>query len=138
VQNKIVGVILVLVGIGLAIGGFVSHSKQKKLDAEGKTARAEIVGGESRSGRRGSKTYNVELRYQTESRQTVNKKFSVSKSTFESAQNQGVGGALQVTYLPSDPQTARVVGDSSSGHVVMYVLGPILALVGAFMVVKQS
>lgn len=137
-QNKIVGVILVLVGISLAVGGFFTYSKQKKLDAEGKTAQAQIVGGESRSGRRGSKTYKVELRYTTESRQTVSKKFTVDKKTFESANNQGVGGALQVTYLPSDPQTARVVGDGNSGHVVMFVLGPILALVGVFMVMKRT
>jgi hypothetical protein len=127
---------MVLVGVGLPIGGFVMHGNQKKLDAEGKTVRAEIVGGESRSGRRGSKSYEVELRYTTDSGQAVNKQFTADKDTFEKAAAQGVGGALQVTCLPSEPKTARIVGDRNNAHVALMVIGLVVSLIGGVALIR--
>lgn len=106
---------------------FKANRENDRLDAEGVTVVGEIVGGEeSRRPGRG-RSYKLEVTYSSEDDRVRNqKRFSVAKDVYAQA---GTGGEVPVTFLPSDPDVARVGErrDSAFG----FVAGPVMVLVGA-------
>lgn len=123
------GVIFLGVGIFMLVATLKGRRENNRLDAEGVTVVGQVVGGEEFRRRRGGRNFKLEVAYSSPDGAVRRQKtLPVSKETYEQA-----GGEVPVTFLPSDPDVARVGErrDSALG----LVAGPVMALVGAAMLV---
>ena len=120
-----------VVGAFLVVTGWFEFRNSKKLAAEGKAVTAEVVSKDIERGRRGSKTYYLEVQFPTESGAAA-QRVKVSSSQFEAA---NPGGTVPAHYLPSDPSVCQIgdkVRTEWSGLVLgfgAWVLGAVLGFV---------
>lgn len=123
------GILLPIIGIFMMVVTFKAQRENERLDREGVTVVGEIVGGEESRGRRGRRSYKLDVTYSSEDRRVRHQKtLTVPKEVYEQA---GVAGEVPVTFLLSDPDVARAGERRDSA--IGFVVGPVLALVGAGM-----
>ena len=128
----IVGVALVL-GTVLLVAGWLDYRNSKKLAAEGKAVTADVVGKDIERGRRGRKSYYVEVQFKTDSG-TAAQRVRVTSSQFDSARE---GGTVPVHYLPGDPSICQV-GDKVEIEWSGMLVGLGAWVVGAFLSFSKS
>lgn len=123
------GILLLVIGVFLMVVTFRAQRENDRLDAEGVRVVGEIVGGEEARGRRGRKTYKLDVTYASEDGRVRNQKtMTVPKEVYEQT---GVGGEIPVTFILGEPDVARVGErrDSAFG----YIGGPVMMLIGGVM-----
>jgi Protein of unknown function (DUF3592) len=102
---------VLVIGAGVVFGGllvvtgWIEFRNSKKLAAEGKAVTAEVTGKDIERGRRGRKSYYLEVQFKTEAGATEAQSVKVSSSQYDGAK---VGGNVPVHYLPSDPKICQV------------------------------
>jgi hypothetical protein len=101
----IVGGVFV-VGTVLLITGWIEYRNSKKLAAEGKAVTAEVVSKDIEHGRRGRKSYYLEVQFPTEAG-VSSQRVRVSSSQYDAA---NAGGTVPAHYLPGDPKVCQVGG----------------------------
>ena len=129
---KRVLIIIALLVIGLAMLGFGvrEYGRSARLDKEGVKAEGQVLDGREKRGRRGGKSYSVDVAYGPGGARPNNEKtFSVSKEQYAQAERTGV---IAIEYLPADPDVARVVGRSSANWLLI-AIGAIMTLVAVGM-----
>lgn len=115
IKPIIYGAIALIGGCALTYNGFQERGHQALLDKEGVEVPGEIESGETKSGRRGSKSQKVDIQWQTQDGKSSLQTFSVSKEFFAGVTDGHsiTKPAVTIRYAPSDPQgTAIVVGGS--------------------------
>lgn len=118
------GAIALIGGCALTYSGFEARGKQAMLDRDGVEVPGEIQSGETRTGRRGSKSQKVDVQWQPQEGKSVMQTFSVSKDFFAGVTDGHsiTKPAVTVRYAPADPQgTAIVVGGSHHNTEMVWV-----------------
>ncbi len=117
-------------GAYLVWQGWNDRELYTRLDAAGRVVEGTIDSGESKSGRRSSKSYSFDVSYTTEAGQLQSRSFEVTKGFFERcvSGDQIVHDQVQVKYDPEDPQRAILVGGSKDQRGMLPVGG---AMAGA-------
>jgi hypothetical protein len=101
----IVGGVFV-VGAVLLVTGWIEYRNSKKLAAEGKAVTADVVSKDIERGRRGRKSYYLEVQFPTESGPS-SQRVRVSSSQYDAA---NPGGTVPAHYLPGNPKVCQVGG----------------------------
>jgi hypothetical protein len=102
---------ILIVGGGLIFGGilvvvgWMEYRNSRKLAAEGKAVTAEVTGKDIERGRRGRKSYYLEVQFKTEAGATEEQRVKVGSSQYNAAK---AGGRVPVHYLPSKPGVCQV------------------------------
>jgi hypothetical protein len=110
-------VIAFVAGIAGIVYGYTEQARVSEFDKDGVSVIGEIMQGEERSGRRGRRSYTFEITYQVEGRSYTNQ-FSVTGDYFKQhvrGDEIGPNSAVELKYLPRDPNQAIVVGGSTDG-----------------------
>jgi hypothetical protein len=119
----LIGIVLLVVGGVFAYIGIRNNGEDNRLDAGGQTVEGRVVDGRETVRRRGGRSYYLDVAYATtDGRVRHQKEFSVSKKVYEGAAN---NPAVSVTFLPSDPNVARIGGrrDNAIGMGIGAVAG---------------
>jgi hypothetical protein len=126
-KRKAAGPILVAVGLFIAYTGYQHGNVSARLKGEGVVVTGRVVGHETaRSGRR-SRKYLLVTQYTTkDGARDVEKNLEVPRTRFDQTPD---GSAVEVRYLPSDPEVAEVEGAGNNGAFEQ-VIGGVMALVG--------
>lgn len=124
--KKILGGVFVLVlGAGLVFFGVKEYRTSKRLVKEGTSVEAQVTDKDISRGRKGRKTYYLEVAYKAGG-QDYEKRLKVSSSEYDAA---SVGSSVPVRYLPNDPQTCQI-GDKANVPWMYLAGGVFLALCG--------
>jgi hypothetical protein len=124
---KIVAPLCVIGGIVMVFVGFQERAVAGRLEAEGVTVPARVVGHETLSGRRGSKTYKLVVEYEPKGGGgSFQKEFRVPRAAYEGARG---GAPVSVRYLPSDPSVSEVAGAGADGTEKI-ATGAIMGVIG--------
>jgi hypothetical protein len=116
VKGKIIAPIALVGGPIIAWFGFAEKAQLERLAKEGKEIVGSIEGGEIKKGRRGVKTYKLDVIYAVENGQQYQQTFKVTKDFCRSVTD-AEGTSLtqtdaKVRYLPTEPLTAIIVDGS--------------------------
>jgi hypothetical protein len=95
----------VVLGVFFLVMGWSDFRNSKKLASEGKAVTAEVVDKEIKRGRKGRKSYYLNVGFQTESGSRTQQRVQVSSSEFDAV---SAGGKVPVHYLPADPSVCQV------------------------------
>lgn len=140
---KFIALLGIVIGPILAFMGWKEKGRLERIGAEGKTVQASIDGGSMRRGRRGSKTYSMDVTFTPEGGAPIHQTFKVKKAYVDQhITNSAISDpTAEVRYLPSDPKQAIVVGGSDD-DTAMLPVGAIWAViglvVGAMSVIRRS
>ena len=124
----------------LAVGGFLIYSgvkeyrNSKRLVNEGKSVAAKVTDKDMSTGRKGRKSYYLNVEFKTEAGQEVEERLRVSSGDYDSAT---LGGTVAVHYLADDPSVCQV-GNKAQVKWTTFVIGAFLAVVGGFGVARQA
>jgi hypothetical protein len=118
-----------LVGAVFLVMGWSELRASQKLVAEGKAATADVLSKETKRGRKGRRSYYLNVQFKTESGAQTQQRLPVSSSEFD---NTGQGGTVPVRYLPSDPSVCQV-GDKAEAKWGGLVVGLSSWVVGTFL-----
>ena len=122
----IVGVAVIL-GAVMLVTGWLDYRNSKRLAAEGKAVSAEVLAKDIERGRRGRKSYFLEVQFKTDSGM-ASKRVRVSSSRFDAARS---GGTVPAHYLPSDPSVCQI-GETVETEWTGILVGLGAWVVGAF------
>ena len=121
---------LVVIGLGLAYGGFTEGRDFKAIADHGKTVEATLdqVTWKEKAVSGREKGFKLEVHFETEAKQPVKTTISVSKDVGQRYRD-GNGDKVQVKYLPESPNTV-ILADAKDESGVMMAAGGALALIG--------
>jgi len=94
-----------LLGAVFVVMGWFELQNSRKLAAEGKAVTAEVAGKSIKHGRKGRRSYYLNVGFKTESGAHTEQRVQVSSSQFDGASE---GGSVPVHYLPADPSICQV------------------------------
>lgn len=124
---KIFAIALTVIGPMLIVMGFIEGAKVAKIEKEGVEATAMITGGQEKRGRKGGKTYSLDLSVPNATKDhTVN----VPKEIYEES---AIGAPIKIKQLPNEPDKFIVVGDDDES-LVMELVGAAMLIIGGIMV----
>jgi hypothetical protein len=106
----------------------------RKLAAEGKAVAAEVVGKDIKRGRKGRKSYYLNVGFKTESGSKTEQRVRVNSSQFDAV---SAGGSVPVHYLPADPTVCQV-GDKVETKWSGLLIGLGAWAVGAFLAFSKT
>jgi|GEM_PF-3980301 hypothetical protein len=124
----------------LAVGGFLVYAgvkeyrQSKRLVNEGKSAVAKVTDKDVTTGRKGRKSYYLNVEFKPESGQPVAERLQVSSSDYDSA---SVGSTVPVQYLADNPSVCQV-GNKAQVKWTTLAIGAFLAVVGGFGVLRNG
>lgn len=123
---KTIALLGILAGPVLAYIGWKEKAQLARIQSEGVTVPGIIEGGETRRGRRGSKSYKMDVSYQPQGGgNKIQKKFTVKSDyvTTHVANDEITNDKAEVRYLPSDPSQAIIVGGSTNSTAMLPIGG---------------
>lgn len=125
---KLVAIAALVAGPFVAFLGFQEKQRIGKIEKEGVEVPGVPVGGEMRKGRKGAKTYELEVVYPDTKGGTKTGDFKVTRAFFESISNEDsiTVDTVPVKLLADQPDQAIIVGGSSDDR-AMFPVG-----IGAF------
>ena len=95
-----------VIGAVMLVTGWLDYRNSKRLASEGKAVAAAVLAKDIERGRRGRKSYYLEVQFKTESG-TAAQRVRVTSSQFDAARP---GGTVPAHYLPSNPKLCQVGG----------------------------
>lgn len=121
---------LVVIGVGLAIGGFTDGRNFKAISDHGKTVEATVdkVTWKEKAVSGREKGFKIEVHFETESKQAVQATLSVSKAEGQRFRDTDAS-SVKIKYLPEAPSTV-ILADAKDDSSFMMGAGVVLALVG--------
>lgn len=122
-----------VLGTVLLVAGWLDFRNSKRLAAEGKAVSADVVGKDIERGRRGRKSYYVNVEFKTDSGPAA-QRVRVNSSQYDSAQP---GGTVPVHYLPDNPSVCQV-GDKVETEWSGMLVGLGAWVVGAFLFFSKA
>jgi Protein of unknown function (DUF3592) len=94
-----------LLGAVFVAMGWSELQDSRKLTADGKAVTAAVAGKYVKHGRKGRRSYYLNVGFKTESGAQTEQRVQVSSSQFEGASE---GGSVPVHYLPANPSICQV------------------------------
>ena len=139
---KLLAIIALIAGPVVAIVGFSKKSEHEQIVKEGLQAEGVITGGKSSKRRRSGTTYKFDIEFQTKDGKRITKNMAVPKS-FVDAHVTGdtiTSDAVEVLYLPSDPNKCEVAGVGSDHEAMMYggAAAGIAGLIGTVLIFRKK
>lgn len=128
-----VGLMFLVIGGGI---GWNSRALDARLDAEGVSVEAVVLGKEIVSRNDGPERYRVTYRFNDARGEAVRGWADLSAETWDSLVERG---PIDVRYLPGRPSTHRVLGQSGADALLVFLfplIGAVLAAVGGAIVVN--
>lgn len=125
---KLAAIIALVVGPCLAFVGFKEKQRVEKIEKNGVEVAGVPMGGEMRKGRKGAKTYKLQVIYPDSKGGSKNKEFKVTREFFESIStgDQITAETVPVKLLAEQPDEAIIVNGSDDDR-LMFPVG-----IGAF------
>lgn len=125
---KLVAVVALVAGPVVAFLGFKEKQRIEKIEKSGVEVVGEPQGGEMRKGRRGAKTYKLQVKYPDTKGGSTTKEFKVTRKFFESISSGDsiTAETVPVKLLADQPDEAIIVGGSDDDR-AMFPVG-----IGAF------
>jgi hypothetical protein len=125
---KLVAIVALVAGPCLAFVGFQEKQKIEKIEKGGVEVAGVPMGGEMRKGRKGARTYKVDVTYPDTKGASKTKQFKVTRKFFESISSGDTITAetVPVKLLADQPDEAIIVGGSDDDR-AMFPVG-----IGAF------
>lgn len=119
---KLFFIILAIGGPILSWAGCRTKGKYDQLAAEGVTVKGIIMSGEMRSGRKGRRSYSLEVAFTTENGTPITESYSVGSALFNQhcQGNQIVNDEVQIRYARSNPDNSLIVGTESNPDLMIY------------------
>jgi hypothetical protein len=94
-----------LLGAIFVVTGWFELQNSRKLAAEGKAVTAEVMRKDIKHGRKGRRSYYLNVAFKTDSGSQTEQRVQVSSSQFDDV---GAGSSVPVHYLPADPSVCQV------------------------------
>lgn len=137
---------LLFFGPVLMLVGCNERSNVAMLQAEGVDTTGIVMEGTESRGRRGRRSYSLEVSYQSETGQSHTKSFSVSQSEFAAHCNSSTiyNPKIAIRYARSDPSIARLAAQSDNSSVtitigmIMFIIGAVLTGVCAWLFMRNQ
>jgi hypothetical protein len=128
-QPLLITVSLLGVGLWLMISGWTAVRTDQRLDQSSVVTSGRVVDGATRALAKGGQSSTLVVEYTPAGQAPITRKFDVDGSTHRS----GLGtGTVEVTYLPEDPQVARVVRFDPLPYWILFGFGALVLLAGLF------
>jgi hypothetical protein len=140
---KLAAIIALVVGPCLAFVGFKEKQRIEKIEKNGVEVAGVPMGGEMRKGRKGGKTYKLQVIYPDTKGGSKTNEFKVTRAFFESIStgDQITVETVPVKLLADQPDEAIIVGGSDDDR-LMFPVGIGAFLLGgvgtAFMFLKRG
>jgi len=125
---KLVAIVALVAGPCLAFLGFKEKQRIGKIEKDGMEVAGVPTGGEMRKGRKGGKTYKLNVMYPDSKGAPQSKEFKVTRKFFESISSGDMitADTVPVKMLADQPDEAIIVGGSDDDR-AMFPVG-----IGAF------
>lgn len=127
--------------VGLSVGVYQSMLSDR-LEKEGQTVTGivltkEVHSTKSKSGSRSSTSYNITFRFAPREGEIVRGTAGVNAEDWDALEERG---PIQVTYLPDQPQSNRVAGQSIEVllPLIFSVVGAVVGSIGGFIVFNAA
>ena len=124
---KLGSIIALLVGPFLIAMNYFETTQKQEIARDGIATVAMPTAKITRRGRRGSRSYKLELEYPLQSGGTRTERVSVSRELFDKAESQPL---IQIKYSAKDPSKLIIVGEPIENP-AMYIVGAVLFVLGA-------
>src|SRR5688500_10061451 len=124
---KLGSIIALLVGPFLIIMNYRETTEKQAIARDGISTVAIPTAKISRRGRRGGRTYKLEVQYPVQTGGTRTERVSVSRELYDKAESQPL---LPIKYSASNPSKLIIVGQKIESP-AMYVVGTVLLVLGA-------
>ncbi len=118
-----------ILGAVMVFGGWHELRNSKRLAAEGKATTAQVEDKVTKHGRRGSRSYYLEVQFRTEAGQNIQKRVTVDSSQYDAAT---LGGTVPLHYLPSEPEVCAA-GEKVETKYGMLLIGFGALALGGFL-----
>ena len=124
-------VIMLVVGPIMLTLGYKEQREVALVQSEGVQVNGTILEGSESRGRRGRKSFELKVAYQSEDGRQRSKEFSVSESIFNQhcSASMVTNPQIAVRYAKSKPEVARLAGQDDNSSVMM-IFGMILLGLG--------
>ena len=111
---KLIAVVALVAGPVLAFVGFKEKQRIEKIERDGVEVAGVPMSGEMRKGRKGAKTYKLNVTYPDSKGAAQSKEFKVTREFFESISSgdQITADTVKVKMLADQPTEAIIVGGS--------------------------
>ena len=121
---KLAAIIALVVGPCLAFVGFKEKQRIEKIEKNGVEVAGVPMSGEMRKGRKGAKTYKLQVIYPDTKGGSKNKEFKVTGDFYESISSgdQITADTVKVKVLADQPDEAIIVGGSDDDR-IMFPIG---------------
>jgi hypothetical protein len=116
-----------LIGPVLLFTNYKETTEKKQIMQEGISTIAVPTAKISRRGRRGGRSYKLEIEYAVQGGTRRTERVSVSKDLYDKAESQPI---INIKYLAKDPSKLIIVGEPME-QPEMYVIGGIIFALGA-------
>ena len=116
-----------LIGPVLLFTNYKETTEKKQIMQEGISTIAVPTAKISRRGRRGGRSYKLDIEYAVQGGTRRTERVSVSKELYDKAETQPV---INIKYLPKDPSKLIIIGEPMEKP-EMYVIGGIIFALGA-------
>jgi hypothetical protein len=123
---KLGSILALVAGPFILVMNYLETSEKKQIDKAGIEAVAIPVSKMERRGRKGGRTYKLEIEFPTKDAKTQTAQVEVSKELYENIEAKPI---LRVKYLEDKPTQVIVVGEPMGKPELMYV-GIAVFLVG--------
>jgi len=126
-QPVLVVVFLLGAGLWLLNDGWREEWAAERLDQSAAVVEGRVVSGHSQALSKGGQASSLVVAYTPANHATITKTFDVDGETYRAAQ---VSGAVQVRYLPEEPQISRVTKWAQFPFQLLVGLGGLMLLGG--------
>ncbi len=124
---KLGSLVALVIGPVLLFTNYKETTEKKQIIQEGISTIAVPTAKISRRGRRGGRSYKLDIEYAVQGGGRRTERVSVSKELYDKAETQPV---INIKYLSKDPSKVIIVGEPVEKP-EMYVIGGILLALGA-------
>src|SRR5213593_2980886 len=124
---KFWAILALLAGPFILVMNYVETTEKKQIAREGIETVGVPTAKITRRGRRGGRTYKLEVPYPVQGGGSRTERISVSRELYEKAETQPI---LQMKYLARDPSKVIIVGEPIEKP-EMYIFGGVVFALGA-------
>lgn len=123
---KLAVIIALIAGPFVLFMNYMETTEKKKIDREGVETIAIPTTKMASRGRKGGRTYKLEIKYPVEGSGTQTAKVNVSHELYDNIESQPI---IKIKYLKTDPKKLIIVGEPLESTLMM-VVGIVVLLFG--------